>query len=325
VDGAAGRRVTSVPAATLPRLDVHQHLWPEPFVAALARRREPPALRRTRDGFVLRLAGEAEALLELASSDPAARRATLAADGVDRALLCLSSPLGIEALPADEAHPLLEAWHEGVLALGEPFGVWGALALDDAAPADVRALLERGVIGLSLPAGALSRPERVERLGPALAELQGRDRPLLVHPGPAPAGVPPAPWWPPSVSYVADLHAAWHGFAAWARPDLPRLRVVFVALAGGAPLHIERLAARGGPVTAAFDPLTFYDTSSYGPRAVEAIGGVVGVDALVHGSDRPLVDAPAGLHLGAAADHALTAVNPARLLTGTHAGAGHVA
>jgi hypothetical protein len=93
----------------------------------------------------------------------------------------------------------------------------------------------------------------------------------------------------------------------------------FAALAGGAPLHVERLAGRGGPAAAAFDPLTFYDTSSYGPRAIEAVGGVVGLDQLVHGSDRPVLGAPPEHGLGAAGDHALTATNPARLLTGAPA------
>ena len=51
-------------------------------------------------------------------------------DGLDRALLCLSSPLGIESLPRAQAQPLLDAYHEGAFALGEPFGVWGAIALD---------------------------------------------------------------------------------------------------------------------------------------------------------------------------------------------------
>jgi hypothetical protein len=90
---------------------------------------------------------------------------------------------------------------------------------------------------------------------------------------------------------------------------------VFAALAGGAPLHVERLAGRGGPARAAFDPLTFYDTSSYGPRAIEAVGGVVGLDQLVHGSDRPVLGAPSEHGLGAAGDHAITVANPARLLT----------
>ena len=64
-------------------------------------------------------------------------------------------------------------------------------------------------------------------------------------------------------------------------------------LAGCAPLHAERLAARGGPADAVHDELTsWFDVSSYGPQAVDAMLRVVGVDRLVHGSDRPVAEPP---------------------------------
>jgi len=66
--------------------------------------------------------------------------------------------------------------------------------------------------------------------------------------------------------------------------------VVFAMLAGGAPLISERLAARGGPEVDVRDPLVFYDTSSYGPAAVESMARRVGAEQLVYGSDRPVVD-----------------------------------
>jgi 6-methylsalicylate decarboxylase len=313
-------------AMSQPRFDVHQHLWPEPFLAALERRSAPPALRREADGTTtLLLAGEPDSPFDPAPHDADGRRDDLRADGIDRALVCLSSPLGIEALPRAEAQPLLDAWHDGVFALGEPFGVWGAVALDGARPADIDALLDRGATGISLPAGAFVTAPAVHAVLPLLRALEARDRPLLVHPGAVPPGTPPAPWWPAAVGYVGELHAAWHGFAAWARPELAALRVVFVALAGAAPLHVERLTVRGGPAFSAFDPLTFYDTSSYGPRGIEAVGAVVGLDQLVHGSDRPVIGAPAEHGLGAAGDHALTTTNPARLLAGAPATALEVA
>jgi 6-methylsalicylate decarboxylase len=301
---------------SLPRFDVHQHLWPEPFLDALERRTDPPCLRRSRDGLTLVLAGEPEAPFDPAPHDPERRRAEIRGDGVDRALVCLSCPLGVETLPRAEAQPVLDAWHEGVFALGEPFGVWGAVALDDPRGADVDALLDRGATGISLPAGAFVNEASARHVRPLLAALEARDRPLLVHPGAAPAATPALPWWPACVGYVAELHAAWHGFTAWVRPAHETLRVVFVALAGGAPLHVERIAARGGPALAAFDQRTFYETSSYGPRAIEAVGGVVGVDQLVNGSDRPVVGHPPVHRLGPAGDHALASVNPARLLAG---------
>jgi 6-methylsalicylate decarboxylase len=298
------------------RIDVHQHFWPEAFVEGLARRSRPPFVRRDGDGWCVRLDGEPDAPIAPSAHHPVLRAEALAHDRVDVALLCMSSPLGVEALPAEEARPLLDAWHDGVRELDARFGVWGAIALDGAAPSDVEALLDRGAVGVSLPARAFATEGTARRVVPLLRSLEAAGRPLLVHPGAVPPWTPAPPWWPASVGYVAELHAAWHGFAAWARPQLQTLRVVFAALAGCAPLHVERLAGRRGPVRAAFDPLTFYDTSSYGPRAIEAIGGVVGIDQLVHGSDRPVIGAPAEYGLGAAGDHALTTVNPARLLAG---------
>ena len=117
-------------------------------------------------------------------------------------------------------------------------------------------------------------------------------------------------------SYVAEMNAAWHGWAAWGRPAYPRLRVLFAMLAGCAPLHAERLAARGGPASAVHDELTFFDVSSYGPRTVDAMLRVVGADRLVHGSDRPVVAPPQLGELGPSLQHALTEVNPARVLAG---------
>jgi predicted TIM-barrel fold metal-dependent hydrolase len=303
------------------RIDVHQHFWPEPFLEALARRTAPPLLVRAGGAWVLRLEGEPDYPFDARLHDRLRRERSLDDDGVDVALLSLSSPFGIETLPAAEAAELLTAWHHGVFHMGDRFAVWGAVALAEPDPADVEELLDCGAVGVSLPAGALATPQGIEQVEPLLRVLEDRDRPLLVHPGPAPAGGPAAAWWAPAVPYVGELHAAWHAFAAWGRPALRGLRVVFVALAGAAPLHIERLASRGGPVADALHPLTFYDTSSYGPRAVEAIGSVVGIDQLVHGSDRPVLGRPLDPGVGAAGDHALRVTNPARLLAGDPVGA----
>jgi hypothetical protein len=45
---------------------------------------------------------------DLADHHPARRAAPAEADGLERALTCLSTPLGIEALPDGEGEPLLE-------------------------------------------------------------------------------------------------------------------------------------------------------------------------------------------------------------------------
>jgi 6-methylsalicylate decarboxylase len=50
------------------------------------------------------------------------------------------------------------------------------------------------------------------------------------------------------------------------------------------------MATRGGPAPDLADPLTFYDTSSYGPRMVETMARWVGPQQLVYGSDRPVLE-----------------------------------
>lgn len=308
--------------------DVHQHLWPENFVSALSRRRSAPCVVREGHDWALRVPAEPDYRFSTALHDPAQRRRTLRGGGLDRALLAMSSPLGIEALPEDESRELLEAWHDGVFGL-EQFGVWGAIPLNGGTAADVDAVLARGAVGVSMPASALSSPERLERLDDVLRRLELRDTPLFVHPGPDRLATDtggPAPrehqlphWWPALTSYVADMQAAWMTFAGWGRAAHPSLRICFAMLAGGAPFQVERLAARGGPAKTVSDSRLFYDTSSYGPKAIATAASIVGSDQLVHGSDRPVVDGTPSTALGRQAAAAMTRENVKRLLKGNGA------
>jgi len=304
----------------MPATDVHQHLWPEGFVAELSRRTAPPRLYRSAGEWTLRLHGEPAQRFDLAAHDPVARSLALEGEGLERALVCLSCPLGVESLPREEAEPLLAAFDAGVRELGAPFGLWGAVELEEPDPADVDARLDAGSVGISIPAGALVTRRGLERGAPLLRRLEARDAPLLVHPGPSPWHPmpwtePSAPsWWPALTGYVTQMHEAWFAWAAWGRVAHPRLRVLWAMLAGGAPLHAERLAARGGP--GVHDPLCYYDVSSYGPRAIDAMARVVGIEPLVYGTDRPVVE-PARLDvLGGAAYEAITTANPSRLVAG---------
>ncbi len=131
-----------------------------------------------------------------------------------------------------------------------------------------------------------------------------------MHPGPANVAPSAPAWWPALTSYVADMSAAWHAFATWGRPCHPQLRIVYAMLAGGAPLHAERLVARGGPAGAIHDPLAWFDVSSYGPLALDAMIRAIGIDRLLYGSDRPVAAPPALDGLGDAVQHALQVTNP---------------
>jgi predicted TIM-barrel fold metal-dependent hydrolase len=202
--------------------------------------------------------------------------------------------------------------------LPQTFGAWGSLPSGDLDPRRVDALLDEGFAGLTLPATAVCTPDRLERCSPVLEALERRSAPLFVHPGAAARTADAPPWWPALTDYVAQMNAAWHAFVVGGRASHPRLRVLFAMLAGGAPLHAERLAARRGPAARVLDPGFFYDTSSYGTRAVDAIIRVVGVDQIVFGSDRPVAKPPA-CALGEAVQRAARITNPARLLGSTAA------
>ncbi len=280
----------------MPRLDLHQHIWTEPLLSRLAARRSPPMVRLGSQEAVLFVPGERPSVLDLSTETLDRRAAWVEHDGLDLALIALSSPLGIEALPRENALELIDAHLRGVACLPERFAAWGPVALDFVDEDDVDDLLARGCVGISLPAGALAGPDRLDRVGVILERTAARQVPLFVHPGPAPGtwrhdvSVGEPVWWPALTDYVSQMQAAWLTFAAFGRDQHPELTVVFAMLAGAAPLLSERLASRGGPAIELGDPGVFYETSSYGPSAVEMMASVVGDAQLVYGSDRPVVE-----------------------------------
>lgn len=297
------------------RVDVHQHLWPPGLVEELRRRRQPPYL----DGWVLHLDGEPPYAVDPDDHDLTRRAAR--EDGL--VLLSLSSPLGIESLAPAEAHGLLDAWHGFADDLPADYGLWAAPALvEPDLDGLAKTLAHDRVHGLQVPATALATPSALEALAPVLTTAQQADLPVLVHPGPAGTAAGQADglpgWWPALTSYVAQQSAAWHSWHVAGRSLLPTLRIAFVGLAGLAPLHHERLAQRGGSL-GAIDRHVYYETSSYGTQAIDAMSRVVGVDPLVNGSDRPYaepIDPDHDPGLGEALSQAIFVANPHHLLTG---------
>jgi hypothetical protein len=293
--------------------DVHQHLWPQPLVEALRSRNAAPRLR----GWTLETDAEPAFTVDPASHDPVRRRAADRGAGIDRCVLSLSSPLGIEWLDPGESQPLLDAWHLGALALGAGYEVWAAAGVRVPDPMAVAAALDRGCVGLQIPAGAMGSPCALERVAPLLEVCQSRGLPVLVHPGPSVGSAGQPVWWAAVVDYAAQMAAAWWAWHAEGRRLLPTLRICFAAGAGLGPVHHERLAARGGSL-GAIDPHVFVDTSSYGPQGVDALVRALGIDPIVLGSDRPYAE-PTDPDLGAAASRAIRCTNPRRLLEGGRA------
>lgn len=302
---AAGAESGQVPT------DVHQHIWPPEFIEALRARTAAPRL----DGWTLHLPGEPPYDVNPADHDVEARAKLARADGLGLAVVSLSSPLGIEYLPSDEAVPLLDAFHDGALALPAPFATWASPCLSAPEP-DVASLERRlrgGSVGLQPPATALLDAEGWEYCAPLLDLTARLGKPLFVHPGAAePTERQQPAWWPALVPYVHQMHASWFGLRAFGRARHPDLRVCFTALAGLAPLHGERFTARGGG-DMEIDPNAFYEVSSYGEQGVGAVVRAVGVDLIINGTDRPYAG-PIAPGLDADTAHHALILNPARLL-----------
>lgn len=217
--------------------------------------------------------------VDLASHDPALRIAALDRDGIDVAVLSLQPSLGIERLAGAERDELETAWLEGALELsGRAGGRFRVLAPWRVAD---------GCVGTSVGASALLEAE-----GAAVVDAVDAVGGLLfVHPeseGPVPAGRPE--WWNWTAGYAGQMQRAYLAWLGGLRERYPAVRVVFAMLAGGAPIHHERLVHRGVDVRGSLDPDTLFDTASYGRRAIELCIETFGVERVVYGSDTPVID-----------------------------------
>jgi 6-methylsalicylate decarboxylase len=300
-DGGTGRAV-----------DIHQHLWPASFVAALRRRRAAPFL----DGDLL-VTREGRFATDLAGHDPAARIRGLDALGLDLAVLSLQPSLGLDDLPDEERDALETAWIEGAAEVVAGSG--GRLAA--LAPGRV----VDGFVGVSVGAGELVADLDAAGSGGsrALAEADAAGALVFVHPeaGHQPPADGRPDWWNWMIDYPGQMQAAYLAWLAGGRARRPQLRVVFALLAGGAPFQHERLAHRGADLRSLLDPDVYFETASYGRRAIELCIETFGVENLLYGSDVPVIDPGPTLAavqgFGDAVTRFLTVENPARLIAGT--------
>ena len=283
--------------------DLHQHLWPERFVAALQARDAPPFLT----GSEL-VTCEGRFSLDLAAHIPETRLRALDRDGIDVAVVSLQPSLGLDQLTQAECRSLEEMWVEGTRELvGVSGGRFAALS-----PTHVR----EGFVGVSIGASTLLELDSFAHVLDAAAEA---DTAVFVHPD---AGGPPDParpdWWEWVVGYPTRMQAAYLSWLAFGRERWPTLRVLFAMLAGGGPFQLERLARRGVDVRSALDPNVYFDVSSHGRRAIELCIETFGVSQLAYGSDTPVVDPGPTLDsvrgFGDAVTHVLQTDTPSALL-----------
>jgi hypothetical protein len=284
--------------------DLHQHLWPDGFVAALRGRSTAPFL----DGDHL-TTQEGRFAVALVDHDVDTRVRTLDRDGIEVAVVSLQASLGLEALPSAEREALEDEWADGI---GELVAGSGG-RLRAFSPSRVR----EGFVGVSIGSSVLTD---LERAAPVLDEAEAAGTAVFVHPdaGRAPEeGLPE--WWDWVTGYPARMQEAYLAWLAFGRKRWPTLRVLFAMLAGGGPFQLERLARRGVDVRSALDPNTFFDVSTHGRRAIELCVETFGVGQLVYGSDTPVVNSRPTLDavrgFGDAVSHILQSDTPRRLLT----------
>jgi 6-methylsalicylate decarboxylase len=298
-------------------------------MSALAARDIPPRIVTREGGLWLELAFEPGGPISAAAHDPERRVALLDACRIDAAVISISTPVGMEALPEDEARPLLDAYHSGIAeVVGSSHGrllafAAACLGAPDAGLADVAVRLQAGFAGLSLPSEALATPAGLDLCAPLLELLEGTGRPLFVHPGPAPWTRPdpadprlPA-WWTPLAQYPAWSLRAFATWRALGAAAYPRLRVVFAIMAGGAPFLEGRWRTFSG-LAGTIDRNIFLDSASCQRLDLELALATYGAEQIVLGTDVPVID-PAPLlrsldGLGSAVMDAVAERNPARVL-----------
>ncbi len=139
------------------RADIHHHVWTAPLLDALAARRSFPFVDRSDEVAVLHSAGGRPYIVDVAAESAPARSRRLAEDGVDLAVVAISSPIGIEALDHEIAMGLIATHLDGVLALGDGFAA-DATRLPSGAPGPIASTAD----------GALQRESQ-----PFEAELRG--------------------------------------------------------------------------------------------------------------------------------------------------------
>jgi predicted TIM-barrel fold metal-dependent hydrolase len=283
-------------------IDIHQHLLPPPFIEVLRKRTSVPRIV----GAELEIA-EGSFPFDPAESDVESRLAVLDREGTDVAVLSLQHTLGHDALPRDERGELVEAWEEGIATVvADAGGRFVALAAGPTRP---------GFVGSCVGSDAL---DDVEAIGAVIESVRHHGGFLFVHPsgGPVPPNAPG--WWGAVALYTAQMQRAYLAWLSDGQERWPDVSIVFSILAGGGPFQLERLGSRGIDVRSALHRNVFFDTASYGRRALELCVETFGVEQIVYGSDVPVLDPEPTLRavkgFGESVEKLIRWDNPNRLL-----------
>ena len=285
-------------AAGMTTYDVHQHLWPEPFVAALRDATTPPPRRRRPDDVGGRFA------LDLAPTISSTASRVLDRDGIEVAVLSLQTSLGLESLGRPSAR---SSSSRGSTASGRSFA--SSTAGSARSP---RASVRDGFAGVSVGSSAFARP-RGERTGARCGRRRRRGRLRASGGGSAPAPTRPAQWW----DWVDRLRRRDAGGVlrlAGLRPRALAAAARRCSRSSPAAGRSSSSASRTAASTFAprSIPNTFFDVSTHGRRAIELCIETFGVGQLVYGSDTPVVDSRPTLDAVRGFGDAVTRRSPVR-------------
>ena len=283
-------------------VDLHQHFLPSTFIEALRRRNAPPRIV----GAELET-GEGRFAFDLAEHELESRIAALDRQGTDVAVLSLQNTFGHDALRSGERAELVAAWEDGIAkVVADARGRFVALAAGPTRP---------GFVGSCVGSDAIDDPEAT---GAVVESVRRHGGFLLVHPSGGPMRSNMPGWWGAIALYTAQMQGAYLAWLARGQERWPDVAIVFSILAGGGPFQLERLGSRGIDVRSVLHRNVFFDTASYGRRALELCVETFGVEQIVYGSDLPVIDPEPTLRavkgFGESVEKLIRCDNPNRLL-----------
>ena len=270
-------------------IDIHQHLWPEPFLAALRARRTAPRL----EGWELLLPGRAAVRGRPRRARPRARaprrpRRTATSWCSWRRPPRSASTGCRPRRPPSSPTPGSRA-RSRCRRRSAP-GRWRARAEPD--PAALRARSTAARSGSRSPPTCSPRPTGLDRLAPLLDVLDAARRPLLVHPGPAGDAGRARP------ARLVGARRAVRRPAARRLVGVGRRRPRALPAPAGLLRRARRArpAARRAPARPRRRPGAPSTRSRSSrrrptaPRRVDAVIRALGIDVVCHGSDRPYAE-----------------------------------
>ena len=282
--------------------DVHQHLLPSSFIEALRRRTAPPKITGTELET-----SEGRFAFDPGDHDPQSRLAALDRQGTDVAVISLQDTLGHGSLDPEERAELVAIWEAGIADVVA--GAGGRFAALAAGPT------RAGFVGSCVGSDVLASPEE---LAAGVESVRSHGGFVLVHPSGGPVLTTTPSWWAAVAVYTAQMQSAYLAWLAYGQERWPDVAIVFSILAGGAPFQLERLASRGIDVRSLLHSNVYFDTASYGRRALELCVETFGVEQIVYGSDAPVIDPEptrrAVRGFGESVERLITCDNPSRLL-----------